>query len=147
MFRARGSPGPLLVTWFRTRTDVKHAPDGDAAGGVVSAGRDQGRRGRQLRAVFREPTGVELCLYQGPEGDREIARVDLTERTDLVWHAYVPRLEPGQPYAYRVHGRYDPPSGHRFNPAKCSSTPTPAPSTDGGLHDFVRRLIALRREH
>jgi glycogen operon protein len=44
--------------------------------------------------------------------------MSLRERTDLVWHGYVPGLGPGQLYGYRVHGPYDPAGGLRFNPAK-----------------------------
>jgi glycogen operon protein len=36
----------------------------------------------------------------------------------MVWHAYLPDVRPGQIYAYRVHGPYDPRAGHRFNPHK-----------------------------
>ncbi len=35
-----------------------------------------------------------------------------------MWHGYLPDVEPGQLYGYRVHGPYDPKNGHRFNPAK-----------------------------
>ena len=42
----------------------------------------------------------------------------LTERTDQVWHGYLPDVRPGQLYGYRVHGPYDPARGHRFNPKK-----------------------------
>ena len=45
-------------------------------------------------------------------------RVELTERTAFNWHGYLPGVGPGQRYGYRVHGPYDPRSGHRFNPAK-----------------------------
>src|SRR5690348_14083232 len=56
---------------------------------------------------------VELCLFdeQGEE-----TRVAVTQRTDHVWHVYVPGLQVGQRYGYRVHGPYDPARGHRFNP-------------------------------
>ena len=33
-------------------------------------------------------------------------------------HAYLPGVQPGQRYGYRVHGPYDPANGHRCNPAK-----------------------------
>jgi glycogen operon protein len=59
---------------------------------------------------------VELCLFSSQ--GREIERVDLPERTDEVWHGYLPDLMPGQLYGYRVHGLYAPEQGHRFNPAK-----------------------------
>ena len=42
----------------------------------------------------------------------------MPERTDQVFHAYLPDLLPGQLYGYRVHGPYDPQAGHRFNPDK-----------------------------
>ena len=70
-------------------------------------------------SLFSEnATGVELCLFDGAGEDVEVARVPVTEQTDLVWHLYLPEARPGQRYGYRVHGPYDPPKGHRFNPAK-----------------------------
>ncbi len=61
---------------------------------------------------------VELCLFDGPDGNREIARIRMPEHTDQVWHVYLPGIRPGQLYGYRVHGPYEPQAGHRFNPAK-----------------------------
>jgi glycogen operon protein len=71
-------------------------------------------------ALFSEnATGVELCLFNGAGGEGEAeVRVPMTEQTDQVWHIYLPEVRPGQRYGYRVHGPYDPPAGHRFNPAK-----------------------------
>lgn len=60
---------------------------------------------------------VELCLFD-PSGRREIARLDLPECTDEVWHGYLPEARPGQLYGYRAHGPYEPRNGHRFNPFK-----------------------------
>ncbi len=69
-------------------------------------------------ALFSEnAVGVELCLFD-PAGNEERARIKLAEQTNGVWHLYVAGLGPGQRYGYRVHGPYDPDSGHRFNPAK-----------------------------
>ncbi|MGI8872839.1 MAG: glycogen debranching protein GlgX [Egibacteraceae bacterium] len=67
-------------------------------------------------AVFSEhAVAVELCLFDAQ--DRE-QRVGMTEHTALVWHCELPGIGPGQRYGFRVHGPYDPASGHRFNPAK-----------------------------
>jgi isoamylase len=67
-------------------------------------------------AIFSEnATGVELLLYESPEATKAKERVSLRERTGNVWHAYLPDLLPGQLYAYRVDGPYDPAKGHRFN--------------------------------
>src|SRR5712692_5820654 len=63
-------------------------------------------------------TKVELCLFDGPNGNREIARIRMPEQTDQVWHVYLPGIRPGQLYGYRGHGPYEPQAGHRFNPAK-----------------------------
>ena len=60
---------------------------------------------------------VELCLFD-PRGRREIERVELRERTDFVWHGYLPDARPGQLYGYRVYGPDDPERGHRFDPSK-----------------------------
>ena len=69
-------------------------------------------------AVFsRHAEKVELCLFSGADGSEQTC-LPLTERTDEIWHAYLPYIGPGQRYGYRVHGPYDPGAGHRFNPAK-----------------------------
>jgi glycogen operon protein len=70
-------------------------------------------------SIFSENAeGVELCLFDHPEEDKESSRVELAERTDLIWHCYLPDVRPGQLYGYRVHGPYAPERGHRFNPNK-----------------------------
>jgi glycogen operon protein len=58
---------------------------------------------------------VELCLFD--DGDNE-TRVPVTQSTAFNWHAYLPGVGPGQRYAYRVHGRWAPGEGHRFNASK-----------------------------
>ncbi|MHC3394228.1 glycogen debranching protein GlgX [Streptomyces lavendulocolor] len=58
---------------------------------------------------------VELCLFD--EGGAE-TRLPLTELTHEIWHGFVPGVRPGQRYGYRVHGRWDPWTGARWNPAK-----------------------------
>ena len=70
-------------------------------------------------ALFSEhATGVDLCLFDDVGGSEEPRRVPLTNRTDQIWHAYLPDVRPGQSYGYRVHGPYEPHEGHRFNPNK-----------------------------
>jgi isoamylase len=70
-------------------------------------------------AVFsRVASRVEVCLYDPAEPTREIDRFDLPETTDFVWHGYVPGLEAGTLYGFRVHGPYAPTQGHRCNPNK-----------------------------
>jgi glycogen operon protein len=67
-------------------------------------------------ALFSENAErVELCLFDA--GGAE-TRVPMTERTVFNWHCYLPGVGPGQRYAYRVHGPYEPERGLRFNPTK-----------------------------
>jgi isoamylase len=61
---------------------------------------------------------VELCLFDRPEQERETRRIRFRERTNGVWHIYIPGLKPGQLYGYRVYGPYEPAKGLRFNPHK-----------------------------
>jgi isoamylase len=84
-----GRPFPLGATWDGTGTNF---------------------------ALFSEHAErVELCLFA--DDDRE-ARVELRDVMAHVWHCYLPGIGPGQRYGYRVHGPYEPASGHRFNPHK-----------------------------
>jgi glycogen operon protein len=67
-------------------------------------------------AVFSEVAErVELCLFDA-EGTE--SRVPLPEVDGFIWHAYIPNIEPGQRYGYRVYGPYDPQAGLRCNPNK-----------------------------
>jgi isoamylase len=69
-------------------------------------------------ALFSENAEkVELCLFDD-SGRREFQRIELKERTDQVWHCYLPEARPGLLYGYRVSGPYQPDRGHRFNPHK-----------------------------
>jgi len=45
-------------------------------------------------------------------------RVDLPEVTGYCWHGYIPAIQPGQRYGFRVHGPWTPQDGVRCNPAK-----------------------------
>ena len=67
-------------------------------------------------AVFSEAAEkVELCLF---DADGAETRVTLPEVDGFVWHGFIPNIEPGQRYGYRVHGPYDPAAGQRCNPNK-----------------------------
>ena len=60
---------------------------------------------------------VELCLFEA-KGRRMLEAIELRERSDFIWHCYLPQARPGQLYAYRVHGPHDPARGHRFDPTR-----------------------------
>ncbi|HET8616702.1 MAG TPA: glycogen debranching protein GlgX [Actinomycetales bacterium] len=81
-------------------------------------------------ALFSEVAErVELCLV---DDDGAETRVDLPEVDGFVWHGFVPGLQPGHRYGFRVHGPYDPAAGHRCNPAKLLLDPY-AKAIDGQI--------------
>ena len=70
-------------------------------------------------AIFSEVAErVELCLFDSADGAGAEERMALTEVDGFVWHGYLPTVEPGQRYGYRIHGPYDPANGQRCNPNK-----------------------------
>jgi isoamylase len=70
-------------------------------------------------ALFSEnATAVEICLFDHADQEKETHRIRVEERTNQIWHIYLPEARPGLLYGYRVHGPYDPAAGHRFNPSK-----------------------------
>ena len=103
-----GSPAPLGATW-----------DG---------------MGVNFALFSKHAEAVELCLFD-PKGRREIERVAVRERTDFVWHCYLPEARPGLLYGYRVYGPHDPDRGHRFDHHKILLDPY--------LPMRVRDLVAL----
>jgi isoamylase len=81
-------------------------------------------------ALFSEVADrVELCLFDADGAER---RVDLVEVDGFIWHAFLPGIEPGQRYGYRVHGPYDPSRGQRCNPHKLLLDPY-AKAIDGDV--------------
>jgi isoamylase len=61
-------------------------------------------------------TKVAVCLFDSE--DHPIANIELKEKTRQIWHAFIPGLQPGQRYGYRVWGPFEPENGHRYNPNK-----------------------------
>ena len=70
-------------------------------------------------AIFsRHASRVRLELFDRPTDATPARAIDLDpvrNRTGDVWHVWVEGIRPGQLYAYRVDGPYEPSEGHRFN--------------------------------
>ena len=90
-------------------------------------------------ALFSEVAEkVELCLFddQGTEERIEVEAVD-----GYVWHCFLPNVEPGQRYGYRVHGPWDPSQGLRCNPSKLLLDPY-AKAVDGFVREWGQPLFS-----
>ncbi|MCI3226134.1 glycogen debranching protein GlgX [Streptomyces sp. NP-1717] len=85
-------------------------------------------------------------------------RLPLTELTHEIWHGFVPGTGPGQRYGFRVHGRWDPWTGARWNPAKLLLDPYARavdgdfalpPEVYGHVRDWPQQQVAdtVRDEH
>ncbi|MBA2390221.1 MAG: glycogen debranching enzyme, partial [Geodermatophilaceae bacterium] len=84
---------------------------------------------------------VDLCLF---DSDGVESRVELPEMDGFVWHAYLPGVNPGQRYGFRVHGPYKPEDGARCNPAKLLLDPY-AKAIQGAI-DWDEALFDYRFE-
>lgn len=79
---------------------------------------DQGTRFTIFSGVA---DGIELCLFDddGRSGSGAAERrYPMVPVGEGMWQCYLPGVQPGQRYGYRVHGPYDPDRGHRCDPAK-----------------------------
>jgi len=92
-------------------------PDRLSSGSAQSLGASWDGEGINFALFSAHAHRVELCLFDRT-GRRELARLDLPECSEGIWHGYLPAAAPGLVYGYRVHGPYDPRRGHRFNPHK-----------------------------
>jgi isoamylase len=84
-------------------------------GATVSCG------GVNFSLYSRDASGIELLLFDHEDDGcpSHVIRLDQTiNRTYHYWHVFVPGLQAGQLYGYRVHGPFDPSKGMRFDPAK-----------------------------
>jgi glycogen operon protein len=81
-------------------------------------------------AIFSEVAEkIDLCLFDDAGKEQ---RIQLPEMDAHVWHAFLPGIQPGQRYGFRVHGPYDPSQGQRCNPNKLLLDPY-AKAIDGSI--------------
>ncbi len=77
--------------------------------------------GTQFSVYSHAARRIELLLYDDVDAARPARVIDLEpprHRTGDYWHAYVRGVGPGQLYAYRAHGDFDPARGLRFDAGK-----------------------------
>src|SRR5215472_16634022 len=98
-----------------------------AANGVESTGRSSPLGaavlpdGVKFSLFSRSASGVNLLFFDREDDVRPSRVIPIdpaTNRKYHYWHVFVPGVQPGQLYAYRVQGPSDPANGLRFDPAK-----------------------------
>jgi isoamylase len=105
----RGLPDYISET--SDRADVR-------AGSPLPLGTQEKGGGVNFAMFSRDASRVRLELFDHPEDVVPARVIDLDSarnRTGEVWHVWVEGIGPGQLYACRVDGPYEPSEGHRFN--------------------------------
>ncbi len=95
--------------------------DGLEEGSSSPLGATPSPNGVNFSVFSRHAAGVQLLLFDRVDDVRaaRVVRLDpWANRTYHYWHVFVPNVQPGQLYGYRVEGPFDPSSGMRFDPAK-----------------------------
>ncbi len=99
------------ISEISERADVR-------AGSPLPLGTQEREGGVNFAIFSRHASRVRLELFDHPEDAVPARAIDLDSarnRTGDVWHVWVEGIGPGQLYAYRVDGPYEPSEGHRFN--------------------------------
>ncbi|MFD3868919.1 glycogen debranching protein GlgX [Streptomyces sp. NPDC058623] len=136
VLRASARPGPPVWPGSSHPLGARYRTGPDGVGGTNFALWAQGAE------------AVDVCLFD--EAGVE-TRCALTELTHEIWHGFLPGVRPGQRYGFRVHGRWDPWTGARHNPAKLLLDPyaravdgdfTLPPEVYGHVRDWPQQYIA-----
>ena len=94
-------------------------------------------------ALFSEVADrVELCLID--ENNAE-TRLELIEVDGFVWHAYLPRIQPGQRYGYRVYGPVRPGERAPLQPQQAAARPVRQGDRRADRRRRVAVLLPVRR--
>jgi glycogen operon protein len=109
-------------------------------GVALPLGTHESEGGVNFSLFSRHASRLRLELFDHPEDATPAKAIDLDparNRTGDVWHVWVEGIRPGQLYAYRVDGPYQPGDGHRFNFNKLLMDPfataiSPMPDWDYG---------------
>jgi hypothetical protein len=104
-------PLHTFVAEVFARTDVR-------AGVPLPIGTHEYEGGVNFAIFSRHASRVRLELFNLPADATPARVIDLDpvrNRTGDLWHVWVESLCPGQLYAYRMDGPYQPREGHRFN--------------------------------
>src|SRR5215831_616256 len=95
--------------------------DPAAVGNSSPLGATLARGGANFSVYSRNAIGVELLFFDHEDSklpSRAFRLDPYVNRTYHYWHIFVPQVEPGQIYAYRVEGAFSPSNGLRFDASK-----------------------------
>jgi glycogen operon protein len=117
MTKTTNTPARPLHDYLKAVSDRT----GVRLGSALPLGTSPQENGGNFAFFSRHATRVRLELFDHPDDQTPSRQIDLDpacNRTGDVWHVWVDAIQPGQLYAYRVDGPYQPGDGQRFNFAK-----------------------------
>ena len=79
--------------------------------------------GVDVAVVATHATAVDFCAIDVVDGKLTERRYPLPHSDWGVFSGHIPGIGAGQRYGFRVHGPWDPATGHRHNPAKLLTDP------------------------
>lgn len=112
---------PGGVSQLRVGGATEQRPKIPASGVAYPLGATICHGGTNFSLYCRHASAVSLLLFDREDDarpSREIRLDPFSNRTYHYWHMFVPGLQPGQIYAYRIDGPFDPANGMRFDPQK-----------------------------
>jgi glycogen operon protein len=116
-----GIVGEDVLSADPQQSDQLSKAPGAAVGRSAPVGATVSCDGVNFSLYARDASGIELMLFDH-EDDMQPSRVirlnPSINRTYHYWHVFVPGLQTGQLYGYRVQGPFDPCRGLRFDPTK-----------------------------
>src|SRR5947208_3429226 len=93
----------------------------DEAGRSYPLGVTLARGGANFSLYSRDASEIELLFFDREDDGRpsRVIHIDpVINRTYHYWHVFVPGVQTGQIYGFRVHGPFDPANGRRFDASK-----------------------------
>ena len=106
----------MAMRMYRAATHpVEHPGSSSPLGATLCGG------GVNFSIFSRTASRIELLLFDRAEDSRPSRTIQIDPtlcRTYHYWHSFIPNLQAGQLYGYRVHGPHAPSEGHRFDPSK-----------------------------
>ena len=117
------------------------------AGSPLPLGAEEKGAGVNFAVFSRNASRVRLELFDHAEDGVPARVVDLDSlpnRTGDVWHVWVKGIGPGQLYAYRVDGPYEPARDIASMSTGCSSIPA-LPRFRGCLRGILQRRVDTMR--
>ncbi len=124
------------ISEISERADVR-------AGSPLPLGTQETGGGVNFALFSRYASRVRLELFDHPKDAAPARVIDLSSarnHTGDVWHVWVKGISPGQLYAYRVDGPYEPSEGHRFNFNRLLLDPFATAISRMPLWDFTSAL-------